>query len=170
MIKQGGQTLIEVVVALAAAVVVVSSITVAVLTALTNAEYSRAENQATSFAQQGMELIRSMRNSNFSNFVAIANTNTYCMAKSCTSLSLTANNNASQSCGPEAQNCGPQNLDTFVREVTIDQGKTECGTATYKVTVSVSWADNKCTSTSNLFCHKVSIVSCFSNYGIIPTP
>ena len=62
---QAGQTLIEVLVALAGITIIVTSLTVAVITSLNSAEFVKNQNLATQYAQQGMEVMRFMRNTNF---------------------------------------------------------------------------------------------------------
>jgi type II secretory pathway pseudopilin PulG len=175
MKKQDGQTMIEVLVALTTSVVIITSITAAVISALRNTEFSKNQNFATSYAQEGMEIIRSWRNTDYGTFNQLKND--YCFAKVCTALttSTTNSNNPPIYCGP-----GPvcsQNYDIFVRDVAFNQNDPSClgsppitppvGT---KVTVTVSWADNQCTSRLNPFCHKVNVVSCFTDFTVLPTP
>lgn len=157
-----GQTLIEALVALGAAVIIVSAITAVVISALNNAQFSKNQNLATQFAQQGMEIMRQMRDSDWTTFNGLESA-TYCLNKESNSLT-------SYGLG-----CG-QNVDMFIREVHIDKSSdssnscinnTEVNT---EVTVSVLWSDNKCTSSTNPFCHKVELVSCFSDLRLIPTP
>lgn len=165
---QTGQTLIEVVVALSAAVVVVSAITVAVISSLNNAEFSKNQNIATQYAQQATEILRSQRNSDFGTFKQLQGN--YCLAKACTALS---NNLTDTDCGPkQGQTCG-QNIDIYSREIIVEQpnqGAVGCNKYGYLITINVSWADNKCTSSQNPFCHTVSLVSCLSDAGVISSP
>jgi len=155
--KTKGQTLIEVLVGLATAVVILSAITLATLTSLDNIEFSKNQNQATQYANQGMELIRNMRDTQYSLFSQLSNH--YCMAKSCRSLT-----SAPGMCGSSLTQvaCG-QNVDTFVREVFFEKQSTTCQGVNTKVTVSVSWFDTKCQSSTSPFCHQVVIVSCFGS-------
>ncbi len=164
MKKNNGQTLIEVLVALGTAVVIISAITVAVLSALSNSEFENNQSLATDYSQQGMEIVRSMRNNNYGDFKKLSGT--YCLAKSCTSLS----DSQGASCGPKGVSCG-QNVDLFVREVAIDTSENNnCvvnGTHFTQATTTVYWADSKCTSRTNLFCHKVAITGCLSDAGVV---
>lgn len=149
-----GQTLIEALVALGAAVIIVSAITIVVISALNNAQFSKNQNLATQFAQQGMEIMRQKRDSSWGTFDELEGD--YCLNKESNSLT---------SYGLGCR----QNVDMFIRKVNIDKSSSDCSLAT-KVTVTVSWSDNKCTSHANLFCHKVELVSCFSDSGVVSTP
>lgn len=169
MRRNSGQTLIEVLVALGTSVVIISAITVAVLSSLSNVEFEKNQSLATSYAQQGMEIIRSMSNNNYGLFKLLSGK--YCLAKSCTALT----SSRGDSCGPEGVTCQPvPNVDTFMREVTIDTSQSNnCvagGIHFTEATTTVSWSDSKCTDTNNLFCHQVSISSCFSDANIITGP
>lgn len=146
-----GQTLIEVLLALGVAVVVLSATVVAVLAALNNAQFSKNQNIATQYAQEGMEVMRNMRNSNWTLFSSYA-TGQYCLDQNSTGLSGR---------DPNVQGCNGQNVGIYARRVDIVKDSAACGGSNQtKVTVSVSWASNKCTDTNNLYCHKVELVSC----------
>lgn len=222
---QDGQTLIEVLLALGTAVVVLSATVVAVLSALNNAQFSKNQNIATQYAQEGMEVMRKMRNSNWTLFSSYSGQ--YCLDQNSTQLlgrNLTT------------QGCNGQNVGIFAREVDVEKDSLDCalpcsfrsgvqscdnngdsivddvdrsrwsactqvaGTppvcslkpncdangdgrisiaADYsewnactslspqlgvsKVTAKVSWASNKCTNSSNLYCHSVKLVSCLGS-------
>jgi type II secretory pathway pseudopilin PulG len=166
--RQSGQTLIEVLVALAASVVIIGAITVASLSSLNNAQFSRDQSAATHFAQQGLEIIRNMRDFSVASLSAsLLPPATYCLAKSCKALDK---NNPS--CWQKNIECG-QNVDTFVREVVIDYNDSSCDptvTNDVKATVTVFWNDSRCGLSSNVFCHSVIVSSCFSDFTIVPTP
>lgn len=154
---QDGQTLIEVLLALGTAVVVLSATVVAVLSALNNAQFSKNQNIATQYAQQGMEVMRNMRNSDWTLFSSYA-TGQYCLNQNSTDLS--GRNRTIQGCAGGSSPNG-QNVDIYARRVDIAKNVSECGgLGTTKVTVSVSWSSNKCTDPGNLYCHKVELVSC----------
>src|SRR3989338_6084252 len=63
--KQSGQTLLEALVALATAVVIISAMTVTVLSSLNNAQFSKNQNQATLYAQQGIEFLKNQAQYNW---------------------------------------------------------------------------------------------------------
>lgn len=150
-----GQSLIEVLVALAVSVAIIAGITVSVLSALKNVQFSKNQNLATSYATQGMEIVRKIRdfNSSLSAFDSIY----YCLAKNTTELILRGVNG-----------CG-QNVDIFLREVDLERNTLSCPNAT-RSTVIVSWSDSACTSTSNLFCHQVKLTSCLADLNKIAIP
>lgn len=169
---QKGQTLLEGVVALAVSAIIITSITVVVVRALANAQYSKTQNQATQYAQQGMEIVRNIRETDWATFDNLRN-NTYCMAESCTTLSTAVGN----ACGPSsavAGRCTTQNVGLFIRQVDIDRTSGDCssggGVNQTKVIVSVKWSDGKCNDSTNLFCHEAKQESCLSNSRIVPEP
>ncbi|MBI2074539.1 MAG: hypothetical protein HYT83_01735 [Candidatus Levybacteria bacterium] len=146
-----GQTLIEVLVALGVAIVLIFAITIIVINTL--------NNLATQIAQEGMELVRKQKQSNQATFNSLSGD--YCLGKEQTILS------------PKVIDCS-QNVDIFKREIKINRSDLgSCDTPSAndaKVIVTVLWFDNKCTSTANLFCHNVKLISCFSDVANIPTP
>lgn len=159
---QNGQTLIEVLLALGTAVVVLSATVVAVLAALNNAQFSKNQNIATQYAQQGMEVMRNMRNSNWTLFSGYGGasgvTVSYCLDQNSTELS--GRNRTIQGCAGGSSTNG-QNVGIFARRVDIEKDSSLCGGSNQtKVTILVSWASNKCTDSSNLYCHSVKLVSC----------
>lgn len=151
-----GQTLIEALIALGAAVVIISSIAVVVITSVNSSDFSKNQNLATQYAQQGIDIIRSQSESNWTSFQTKAGT--FCLGKGITDL------------GTPVTNCAAPNIDNFfVREVVITQASASCG-GNAKVVVDVSWTSGKCTSTSNLYCHSVSLDTCLANINSLLAP
>lgn len=166
--KFKGQTILEVVIALGAGIVVLSAMTVAVITSLNNASQATTESQANHFAQQGIEIMRNMRNNDYATLSNLSNA-TYCMADSCKAI-----NSALGSCGLKAASCGLNVKNKYIREVSLTHNSITClstgvtpppGSKQTYVKVQVSWTDNKCTSALSTYCHSVSVESCFSNYS-----
>ncbi|MDE2026450.1 MAG: type II secretion system protein [Patescibacteria group bacterium] len=172
-ILQKGQTLIEVLVALSVITLIVTSITIAVVTSLNNAEFVKNQNLATQYAQQGMEMMRFMRNTNYGEFVGLSQH--YCLADTCRQVETDSTAPDYATCGPNPGVCNPNVNNTFVREITVYNNPpgagspNQCQFGTYVIS-SVSWADNKCTSRSNPYCHSVNISSCFSSGDVISAP
>jgi hypothetical protein len=161
-----GQTILEVVVALGAGIIVLSAMTIAVVTALNNASQATAESQATQFAQQGIEIVRSMRNTDYATLSTLSGD--YCMAASCSALTTQTG-----TCGFKTTSCGTNINNKFIREVSVTQNSSTClvpgvtpapGSKQTEVTMTVSWSDSKCRDEDNRFCHNVSIDTCLSNY------
>src|SRR6266700_2852803 len=63
-----GQTLIEMLIALAIGVTLVTSAVVAVTTSLHHAQSVQYKTQATKYAQQGMEILQQIRDSDYAGF------------------------------------------------------------------------------------------------------
>lgn len=156
MIKEKGQTLIEVVIALATSVGVISAIVVAVMSSLNNTEFTKNQNLASAFSQQGMEIVRSTAKINWASFLTY-NKVYYCLSKNSTILTAMGSNG-----------CG-QNVDIFSRGIEIWKDSSDCQNEV-KVISTVSWSDSKCTSANDLFCHKVKINSCLANINGTQNP
>lgn len=153
-----GQTVVEVLVALGAAVVVVTAIAVVVISAVNNTEFSKSQNMATQYAQQGMEVLRQVRDSDYALFKTYDGT--YCLDQDETTL------------GQAAVDCTAPNVDDFIRKVVVDQSGCSNGASPKlaKATVTVSWTDGKCTSGS-IYCHEVDLATCLGPaIGQVPTP
>ncbi len=162
--KQNGQTLIEALVALGAAVLVLSAITVAVISALNNVQYTKNQNLATQYAQQGIEIMRQISQSSWGSFSAY-NAGRYCLAQRDTSPCPLGSLIGSCSVS-SGTSCG-QNYGIFVREVDVAQGsQVTCSIGSIGVTVIVSWSDGRCTDLNNTYCHNVKLNSCLSNHNV----
>lgn len=169
-VSQKGQTIIEVVVAFGTAIVVLVAVTIAVLYALNNAQFSKNQKLAADYSLEGIEVVRHTRDIDYSVFSTLGGD--YCLGKGVTkidkNLILTPRPHPTNGCG--------QNYDIFVREAKIEQNETsDCGSSALyniaKVTVKTSWNDGKCRSTNNLFCHSSVLSSCLSDANqLIPTP
>jgi type II secretory pathway pseudopilin PulG len=154
-----GQSLIEITVALGALTTLLTISAIAIITALSNSQESKNQNQASTYAQQGIEILRQMRDTSWSSFDSLSGT--YCMDRTCSQLT------SSGICGPKSGSCG-QNVDMYSREVTLQKNDPQCsvgGNSATRALVSVAWTDSKCTGGST-FCRLVKIETCFSNiYG-----
>jgi type II secretory pathway pseudopilin PulG len=63
-INQQGQTLIEVLIALTVGVLILGALVIATIVSIRNAQFSQNQLQATKFAQEGIDLVRTIRNRN----------------------------------------------------------------------------------------------------------
>jgi len=152
--KQLGQTLLEALIALGTAVVIISAMSVLVLSSLNNAQFSKNQNQATQYAQQGIEVLKNLAQSNWASFSILSGH--YCLPQDNVLV-------------PSAT-CSLPNLGSFGREVDITLDSASCAPRTSLVTVTVSWSDNKCTSAIDPYCHKIPIISCIYNTTTVTTP
>jgi hypothetical protein len=178
MKKQTGQSLIEALIALAAAAVIVSAITVASITAINNSDYSKYQNLATHYAEQGLEILRQEAQSDWYKHFGVAigtPGKDYCLAQD--SIDLTGNPPA---CGKNIKN--EKGTAFFVRQVNLlavpyqapvpPNDFTPCNGGVIAA-VSVAWNDGKCTTdvnSTNYYCHRVALNSCFTNVNGIPAP
>lgn len=152
--SEKGQTLIEILIAMSAAVIVLSAITLTIISALSNAQYSKNQNLATQYAQEGMEVVRKIRDNDWNTFAGFSGK--YCLGKGSFSL------------GSSVPGACPQNIDIFVREINIENSAS-CNNGTQAI-VRVKWSDGKCGDRTNIFCHEASLVSCFTDANLVPTP
>lgn len=97
--KEKGQSLLEIVVAMAIAILIVAGLVSAVIVAVKNAQFARNQTLATKYGQEGMEWIRSQRDTNwqtFSDRSAADPGRTYCLnslgwtAGTCATYALTS--------------------------------------------------------------------------------
>lgn len=143
-----GQSLIEVLVALGVAVAVLTAIASTVLTSLYNAQFSKNQNLATLYGQQGMEVVRDLKNRSWTDFysrTAQQGTTTYCLPQS----------------GVLNQNpgsCQPQELldSHFRREVGFIRLPDDPSNKV-QVTATVTFVDSKGE-------HKSELISIFTNW------
>lgn len=148
MKQMKGATLIEVLIALAIASIVIVAITIVSITSLRNAQFVQKSDQATKYAQEGMEIMRSIRNGDYQGFQSYSGT--YCLDDGQTTL------------GIAQSSCTTENIGSFIRSVKILPSG--CGANVSQVTVTVSWRDGQCDSES--YCHKSDLVSCLSTESI----
>ena len=161
--RQAGQTLLEILLAFSVSVVVLGGIVVGISTSLNNARFSKNQNLANSYAQEGMSVVRRVRDLSWPDFTSKTNTY-YCIAQG--SLEL------EEVLGSPPNRCSDDINDKFLiegifyREVELVHNPSpapldECGNGS-KVTVTVSWSDSKC-GVGAALCHKAELTSCFSN-------
>lgn len=154
-----GQSLLEIIVALGALAVLLTVAATSIIGALSNTQEAKFQNQASIYAQQGIEVLRQMRDSDWGLFNSLSGV--YCMAENCSSLT------ANGACGRRVGSCGI-NTDIYRREVTLEKNSNLCSQGANNGTraiVSVSWNDSKCSGPGN-FCRIVKVETCFSNlYG-----
>ena len=149
-----GQSLIEVVVSLGIITIVVTSVASIVTSSLGNTQFSKDQNTATKYAQEGLEVTRSIRNADYTSFSGVIGT--YCLAKGDTNL------------GSAQGSCAAPNIDNyFIRSIKIEINP-GCGNNVSKIISTVTWTNGKCT-TGN-YCHKSELVSCLSRVNPVKIP
>lgn len=138
MKKSSGQTLLEVLVALAAVVIVLGAITTAVMLSLKQSVGSSSQTRAAQLSQEGLEMVKPQVQTVTEDTVA-------CLGESGT---LT----------PETDCDGRANLErVYRRTVSISSDPAQCATLK-KVTVSVAWSDTICQP--GVFCHVTPLTTC----------
>lgn len=176
--KEKGQTLIEIMVALGVSVIIITAIVISVVLAVINTQLAKSQNLATYYAKEGLEIMRQASRSDWNQFAIDTVSGTYCLQKGVTSLDNFEEYLKTNECPFMDQDSG------FKREVQIthvnpadpvDNGcklEYESGPAEdvygTKVKVTVLWTDGKCSD--NDYCHEVSLDSCLQNINDIPAP
>ncbi len=172
---QRGQTLLEVLLALSVVVLIIGAITVVVVNSLNNATFTKNQNLATQYAQEGIEYMRRKRDSSWSDFFAINDTTHWCLPKLPANLEVrSGSNNNVGDCEVEGDIKGEGYH--FVRSIEIDHSdSSDCPdnkpTPTpppvpppqvhgSEVTATVLWSDGKC-PVGDPYCHEVRLVTCF---------
>ncbi|MCL5433256.1 MAG: prepilin-type N-terminal cleavage/methylation domain-containing protein [Patescibacteria group bacterium] len=162
---QKGQTIIEVLIALSVAVVVIAAISISVISALYNSQFSKNQNLATQYAQEGMEILRQIRNSDWTEFSSYSGS--YCLDKGSDVLEV---KDLGVTNGCSSGGSDNTNIDNFfARQIDVSRQDADCSGNQTKVTATVSWSDNKC-GRDKLFCHEVRLSSCFSDANLIEAP
>jgi Tfp pilus assembly protein PilV len=149
-----GQSLIEVLVALGIIAIVVTTIASIITSSLGNTNYSKDLNTATKYAQDGLEVTRSIRDGNYTTFATLSGT--FCLDQNATTF------------GASQSNCTTPNIDNvFIRSIQIEINP-GCGANVSKVISIVKWQDGKCTG--GTYCHQSQLVSCLSRVNPVQVP
>ena len=154
--NQKGQGLIEALIALGAAVIIISAITIAVITAVSNSDFAKYQNLATGYAQQGMQVVQQKSQLDWKTLQAsISAATVWCLPQGATDFYPTTGNPSSL--------CPVNVSNRFVREITFTPDSSNCNSgANTQVEASVGWTDGKCTN-STTFCHHVTLDSCIAD-------
>lgn len=163
--KELGQSLVEAIIALTAAIIVVSSIVAAIVLSLNNAQYSKYQNLATQYAQEGIEIVKKISASNWNDFSQSVDVY-YCLPEGALSPSP---NPAGSPCPANAYYVGSSGsqVPIFRRSIKIEHGGI-CAPGS-RITSKVSWSDSKCTS-GDIYCHSVELNTCVTRSQNIPIP
>ncbi len=156
---QQGQTLAEVLIAIALLGIILTSMTIVVTTALSNANFSKNQELATQYAQEGMELVKQLQLTNYQKLNGFS-------GRYCVDQNGVWNLNSSG----YSSNCAVNINNFFIRQIDvfpIGSAKSSC-IDTIQAAASVLWSDGKCIN--GAYCHSEQIVSCFSDVNVLPVP
>lgn len=177
MRREGGQTLVEVLLALGIAVIIITAIISVVIIALSNASFSKNQNLANAFAQEGLEVVRAIRDRSWTDFDDLRRSN--CLEQN--SRTLVERQGANCAGEGDISVGGTQ----FIREVIVNRRDRQCRPPpprprieNHRVTVAVRWSDGRCRActigrncpTGNTFCHQSSLISCLGQQSTVPIP
>lgn len=133
--------MVEVAIALAIALVIITALMSLVLSSLSSAQNSRTLNDATQYTQEGLEIVRSLTKTNNGDY--------------CLGVEVPARLREGEDCVST-----PNIMDKYIR--TVQVASNGCDGGLKKVVVTTSWQDGKC-PTSNKYCQKSVQASCVSN-------
>lgn len=152
--REKGQSILEVMIALAAASIVISAVVAAVVSALSNESFSIKHNQATQIAQEGLDSMRNISQSDWDYFASYG-ASAYCFGDDEILIERTVS-------------ICPENVGSFIREILVEQNTCIPSEPTpppvndVKISAVVRWADGKCTGSGlDQWCHKVTLTSCY---------
>jgi type II secretory pathway pseudopilin PulG len=155
--NQKGQTLVEALVALGAAVVVVSAITVAVITAVSNSDFAEYQNLATGYAQQGIQIVQQKSQLDWAHTATYSGTGIWCLPQGTTDF-------YSHITDPNCSDNSVNIQDKFFRQVELISSA-KCNN-NIQAEVTVAWTDGKCSADpalSNYYCHNVTLDTCIAD-------
>jgi Tfp pilus assembly protein PilV len=160
--NQKGQGLIEALIALGAAVIIISAITIAVITAVSNSDFAKYQNLATGYAQQGMQVVQQKSQLDWTDTATYSGTGVWCLPQGTTDFYSHVTDSYCASEGVNVQS-------KFFRQLEL-KTSSSCST-NIQVEVKVKWTDGKCSGASD-FCHNVVLDSCIADIyrTITPTP
>lgn len=157
-----GQSLVEVVVGLALAILVLGGLINAVVTSLRNSNFAKSQATATKLGQQRMEWVRINRDAfGWSNFPKLYGTQTY-FSGGCYSMTDSPpvlNYDATTCVGQD-----PKIISTTIFAEKILISDIDCGGGDIcrkQVTVSIFWTDGTCQLP---YCHKSELISYLSRW------
>jgi type II secretory pathway pseudopilin PulG len=159
MINQKGQTLLEVILAFGIVILVLGSISSVIVTSLNNTQYSKNQSLASSYAQEGINVIRNISDAGWNDlYQKELDSDKYCITDDLSNWVITSGNcTGSNAIGPNG---------IFSRQVMLDSSG--CNPGGIHATVRVAWTDGKCSAAP--YCHHVDLQSCFENYNLKSTP
>lgn len=134
MKNNSGQSLFEIIIALAVATMIIVAIVTLAANSISNSIFSKNRSLATRFAQEATEWLRSQRDMSWDNLSTLADGSTYCLQdiSSLGSLQL-------GSCSGSKFVTGSTNIK---REVILESG-TSGGKNIINVEIKVYWSDGK---------------------------
>ncbi len=167
-LSQKGSTLIESILALTFAVVIITAVVIAVTTSLSNSTFTKNQNQATQLAQEGLDIARYMKTSDYVAFSRLPNSVAdvgpfYCPESEGTLRQITLDSY----CGDKTGNFKKLIwINHSGNRRTSGKGCDILG-STY-VSSEVSWTDAKCADGE--YCHKVVLNTCLSDLEQLDNP
>jgi Tfp pilus assembly protein PilV len=134
---QKGQTLVETIVATVVVVLLVTGLIAGITASLRATQSARRRSLATKLTQEGLEIVRSLRDSGWNDFYALHPTGDYCLDNSGTITTGSCTNNITITEGTLTYR--------FTRSIRF----TRVNTDYMEVFLQVTWVEGSLTRTSN---------------------
>lgn len=158
-----GSILIELLVSFGIAAILLSSLSIMVVNSVQSSDFSKNQNITTQYAQEGIEMVRKIRDSDYATFLTLVGS-TYCLADTCTTLS-----GVGAPCGIQNPSCPVNVSNKYTRLVTISNNWPGCtGSGTVAVIAKVIWSDTSCQP--GVQCKSSSLVTCYTNTNTVTAP
>ena len=158
---QKGQLLIEAILALAIVVIIVTGIVIALVYSINNSTLSKDQNIATGYAQEGLDIIRNMKDSDYNTFSGL--NGTYCLPEGITAIDPSADPSE------EVTDCALI-ANRFKRQIYINPNGEDtrpdpttqvCNAGRFFVASIILWSEKRCENQDT--CGKVELNSCFKD-------
>ncbi len=169
--NQKGQIVIEAVIALAALLILIAAIAVVITTSVSNATFSSNQDLANKHAQEAIERIRNLAQSNTTFQVGSQDTTVFSLegASFCMGDDNTITLAENQGAGTPRDGCGVNVANSFVR--TVEFAQNTCASESFQgveVTTRVAWSGGKCKcpdvatcTIAERYCHEAILTTCF---------
>jgi hypothetical protein len=163
-----GQALIEVLIAIAIGVLILTSATVSTVGSLGNMVHIKSQSDAKEYAQEGIDIMENMQTINASTFYG-ETIGKYCLPLTCApggtkSLDITCLTPYSPGACVIPVPLNPKLNINYIRTVTFANSCGDSSPGIEKlVQVNVSWTDSKC-DIGHPLCNSYSINNCFNDY------
>lgn len=163
--NESGQSLMEVLLAFGVSILIMGAIVSRVIASLDNAQYSKNQNLATTYAQEGLDIVRRIRDASWIDFENRVDGN-YCLPSNTSNLAVYDGN--------ECKTPALLLDNLFARKIEIYHSAADCADASGTidgslVIVTTSWPSGKCTNTAAVgpYCNKVQLDTCLLNIRAI---
>ena len=161
--RNKGAILIEAILGITIATIITTGLVSALVSSLSNSTFSRGQTIATGYAQENMELIRSLKDVDYSSLEGSVGS---CTEDSPCRFDFNSGNGRLISGSDDIDDDASKII--FERSIVILDGASHDCEGSIFAQVTVAWQDSKCSGSAK--CHEVNLRSCFSNLDYVELP